>query len=283
MSGRGVISAAITVVALAVVGLLAWIWLTPARPGPQPLTVQEPQEPPPVTPPLDFAGFDAGNIISDEEFFAADAMDEGEVAAFINTWNKGCRPGPDDTPCLADFQEDTDSYEPDQYCPDGFKGGKGQSAAAIITQAAQSCGINPQVLLVTLQKEQGLITAYGPRLQPSRYAIAMGYACPDSTHCDKQFYGFANQVYHAARQMRIYEAYPENYSVKPAAEAKIAYAAEPDCGSSKVMVENQATANLYNYTPYQPNEDALQGGYGGCASPGNLNFYAYYNAWFAGD
>lgn len=239
-----------------------------------------PLEPEPLTPPLDFSGFNAENIISDEDFFNVDAYSEAEVAQFISTWNKGCREGIDGAPCLADYVEDTSSYPADEYCPDGFAGRKGDTAASIIWRAAQSCGINPQVLLTTLQKEQGLITSSGLRLNETRYAIAMGYACPDSSNCDKQFFGFANQVYHGARQMRIYEQRPEIFLAAPGQTVMIPYSPDPACGGTELFISNQATANLYNYTPYQPNKAALVGGPGPCSSVGNLNFYAYFNAWF---
>lgn len=50
-----------------------------------------------------------------------------------------------------------------------------------------------------LQKEQGLVTASGPALVPSRYRSAMGYACPDTATCNDDFSGFARQVWFAAR------------------------------------------------------------------------------------
>lgn len=238
-------------------------------------------DPEPVTPPLSFEGFNAARIIEDEQFFNSDAYTLDEITGFIAKWNEGCRTGLDGTVCLADHVEDSPSFEADNYCPDGFAGQVGDSAASIIWKAAQSCGINPQVLLTTLQKEQGLVTASGYRLNESRYAIAMGYACPDSANCDPTYFGFATQVYYAARQFRVYEQNPEAYMVDAGREDFIPYA-PGDCGGSTVFVENQATANLYNYTPYQPDEAALAGSAGPCSSFGNLNFYAYFNAWFAG-
>ena len=55
------------------------------------------------------------------------------------------------------------------------------------------------------------------------------------------------------------------------------------CGSSPVYIQNQATANLYYYTPYQPNAAAIRAGYGegdGCSAYGNRNFYQYFTDWF---
>ena len=53
--------------------------------------------------------------------------------------------------------------------------------------------------------------------------------------------------------------------------------------SSPVYIQNQATANLYYYTPYQPNAAAIRAGYGegdGCSSYGNRNFFQYFTDWF---
>ena len=236
--------------------------------------------PDPKAPPLSYEGFQAGNILSDQQFFDADSYTEDQIASFITKWNEGCKTGLDGTPCLADYTEDAPSFEPDEYCPGGFQGQPGDSAARILWRASQGCGINPQVLLTILQKEQGLITASGVRLTQTRYSIAMGYACPDGTACDPTYFGFAAQVYYAARQMRVYEHNPGEYMSRAQETIDIPFSPRPECESAPVFVENLATSNLYNYTPYQPDAAALGGGEGRCSSWGNLNFYAFFNAWF---
>ena len=60
-------------------------------------------------------------------------------------------------------------------------------------------------------------------------------------------------------------------------------AAVAGCGGSDVYIENKATALLYIYTPYQPNEAALAAGAGegdSCSSYGNRNFSIIYRGWF---
>jgi hypothetical protein len=55
------------------------------------------------------------------------------------------------------------------------------------------------------------------------------------------------------------------------------------CGTSPVYIQNQATVNLYNYTPYQPNAAALAAGYGtgdSCSAYGNRNFWNFFTDWF---
>jgi hypothetical protein len=55
------------------------------------------------------------------------------------------------------------------------------------------------------------------------------------------------------------------------------------CSGTTVNIQNRATQALYNYTPYQPNQAALNAGYGsgdGCSSYGNRNFFLYFTDWF---
>ncbi|WRS30917.1 hemagglutinin [Actinomycetaceae bacterium MB13-C1-2] len=240
----------------------------------------EPFVPEPRTPDLSYEGFDPAFIISDEAFFDSQAYDQEQIESFIVKWNEGCRDGVDGTPCITEFREDSPSFEPDQYCSLGFSGQEADTAASIIWKASQSCGINPQVLLTLIQKEQGLFTASGLRLDESRYNIATGFACPDASVCDPAYFGFATQVYYAARQMRKYEANPYSYMVQPGVPVSIPYAPGEDCEGPVVTVANLATSNLYNYTPYQPNAAALSGSRDACTTWGNQNFYAFFNAWF---
>ena len=62
----------------------------------------------------------------------------------------------------------------------------------------------------------------------------------------------------------------------------IRYSPNAACGGSLVNIENRATKALYNYTPYQPNQAALNAGWGSaaCGAYGNRNFYLYLTNWF---
>src|SRR5690606_34784315 len=75
------------------------------------------------------------------------------------------------------------------------------SAATAIYQASQLYGINPQVLLVTLQKETSAVTRTNCPYNPV-YRTAMGFGCPDTAVCDSQWFGFSKQVFQAARHFR---------------------------------------------------------------------------------
>lgn len=163
---------------------------------------------------------------------------------------------------------------------DGEIIGEGMTAAEIIYDAAQKNKINPQVLLVLLQKETSLITDKVPN--SSDYRKATGYGCPDTAACDSKYYGFKNQVYRAAELFRYtldngYALYPEGKTVY------VGYHPSSSCGGSHITIANRATAALYRYTPYQPNTAALNAGYGTgdvCSAYGNRNFYLYFTDWF---
>lgn len=225
------------------------------------------------------ADWDAGYIISDARFFDSGAMTEAQVQSFLAARLPSCAAA-NGQPCLRDYRATTFSraaVEPG-HCT-GYVGAENEPASRIIVKAAQACRINPQVLLVMLQKEQGLVTAGSPTER--QYRVAMGYGCPDTADCDSAYFGFYNQVYHAARQLRQYTNYPQRtYRI---GSVPIQYHPNTGCGSSVVAIRNQATANLYNYTPYQPNAAALanlRGVGDGCSAYGNRNFWVTFHDWF---
>jgi len=252
--------------------------------------------------------FQAGNIIEDAVFYNTGSMTPQEIQQFLNSKLPTCdtngtqmynstqtraqwaaangRPLPPYT-CLKDYSQSVPSVTNggSDLCKNSIAGGT-KSAAQIIYDSAQACGINPQVLIVMLQKEQSLITDTWP--WPIQYNTAMGYACPDSgpnnsANCNSNFFGFFNQVYDAAKAFRRYEANPNSYNYKHDRNNTILYHPNTACGTSNVFIENQATASLYIYTPYRPNLAALNNLYGtgdSCSAYGNRNFWRMFNDWF---
>lgn len=226
------------------------------------------------------AKFDPGMIISDEVFYDSQTMTVAQIQTFLNQRGSRCNSTNTSAECLKDYTETTGSRSATSRCA-AYRGASNQTAAQIIADVARICDINPQVLLVTLQKEQGLVTTTSPTAR--KYQIAMGYGCPDTAPCDTEYYGFFNQMYNAASQFQRYRQNPSRYAYVAGRTNFISYHPRSSCGSSPVYIENQATAGLYNYTPYQPNSAALAAGYGtgnSCSSYGNRNFFNYFNDWF---
>ncbi len=154
--------------------------------------------------------------------------------------------------CLADYSQSTTTQPAvgGAHCAE-YRGGIRERASRIIAKVAEACGISPRSLLVLLQKEQSLLT----RPSVSGYERATGYGCPDTADCDTKYFGFFNQVYNAAWQFRQYTEEPDRaYRI---GTVQVGYHPDAACGASAVEIRNQATANLYNYTPYQPSDATL--------------------------
>ena len=238
--------------------------------------------------------FDAGYIISDYQMRNYKSMTEKQIQEFLTKKN-GCENTDEELYNSLSERYSTIHWHfknghfvclSEEKFGDGvkygedLKDGKGETAAHIIWQAAQDFKINPQVLIVLLEKEQSLIT--DPYPHSGQYRSATGYGCPDTAPCDEKYYGFKNQVRKAAEMFSaVLDGGWTNY---PLGKNYIQYNPSASCGGSMVNVKNLATSALYRYTPYQPNAAALAAGYGlaECGAYGNRNFYLYFQDWFGG-
>lgn len=223
------------------------------------------------------ADWNAGNIIDDAVFYDSNAMSSGEIQTFMERQVRSCQSG---YTCIKDYRQNTDNRPADRYC-DGYTGRANESASTIIDRVARSCGISQKSLLVLLQKEQGLVTSTSPSAW--NYSAATGQGCPDTAPCDPSTSGFFYQVYYAARQFEIYRLSPTSWGYQAGRYNNILYNPNGNCGTQRVYIENQATAGLYIYTPYVPNQAALNNLYGtgdGCSAYGNRNFWRTFTDWF---
>jgi hypothetical protein len=166
--------------------------------------------------------------------------------------------------------------------------GRLRTAAELIWDAAQASGINPQVILVTLNKEQGLVTN---RVSPDRLQRAlnhaMGFDCPDGSGCGQLFPGFYYQLFgnvdaEGNRYLGATKSLMRSFNTPggrgPTVASTIARVGDSimignTMGSfagiasqQLVTMGNRATAALYRYTPHVFN--------------GNYNFWRFFNAWF---
>jgi hypothetical protein len=118
--------------------------------------------------------FDRNRIIDDALFNKFDALSAGQIDAFLNTFPNSCI-SPN-----SGFR----ALNPTGYTPQGGYQYSGYTTAGqVIASSAQAYGINPQVLLATLQKEQSLVAGginFCETASKNKYAAAMGYGCPDS-------------------------------------------------------------------------------------------------------
>ena len=170
--------------------------------------------------------FQAGRIMDDAKFFAASPMSVSDIQTFLNSKVPVCDSNGSQTiydstygdtvtravysqrrgvsapfTCLKDYQTVLLPKSAEANLCNNISY-SGATAAEVLYWVGQSCGINPQVLIVLVQKEQSLVTDEWP--WPVQYQKATGYGCPDTAPCDEQYYGFFNQVYSAARQFKRY-------------------------------------------------------------------------------
>lgn len=238
--------------------------------------------------------FNAGRIIDDGVFTNKSAMSVQDIQNFLNSktpvcdrfhspqapYNRGYQPP---WTCLKDYYENPTTKANNLDGRPVPAGGK--SAAQLIWDVSQQYSINPQVLLVTIQKESeapGLINDTWP--YPWQYQTPLGFGCPDGAPCDQQWFGFYNQVNQAARHYRgFYDQTPGWFIPFTPGNRFIPYNPDSNCGGSNVNIENRATAALYSYTPYQPNPATLAvpvGQTAACGAYGNKNFFHFFNSWF---
>ncbi len=136
-----------------------------------------------------------------------------------------------------------------------------KSAADIIYEAAQNYQINPKFILVTLQKEQSLITDDSPAQKQLDWAT--GYAVCDS--CSRtdpsvaKHKGFGKQVDDAAGVMRWY------YDHKDIKTRPFRKDVAVSVDNMQIIPQSWATAFLYTYTPHLH---------------GNMNFARIWQTWF---
>lgn len=193
-----------------------------------------------------------------------------------------------------------DSKEREWYTSIGAPCDKKIPASQIIYYVGRIYGINPQVILATLQKEQSLITSSNP----TSWQInnAMGYNCPTSGSCSSP--GFFVQLDHGTWVLRYhYERARGNMDWwRPSTSwtcgsAKSYY--KPDLYPGTYTrfydgngvhyrthkIANPATSALYCYTPHAYNNpdglyDLPKYGTKGQYYSGSYNFTIWFQRWF---
>lgn len=122
------------------------------------------------------ASFQKSNLIADSIMDNKNSMTAASIDAFLNKFPHSC----------ISSKGGFAAKMPTGYNPtNGFTYGAYVSAGNVIYAAAQAYDINPRMLIVTLEKEQSLVTGrydFSGYCMASnhKYASAMGYGCPDS-------------------------------------------------------------------------------------------------------
>jgi hypothetical protein len=218
-------------------------------------------------------------LISDTVMYYTGTATAASIQSFLNSKGKACKVS-GSVLCLKSYTVDTPSTSTGVSCQ-GMPARTNQTAAQIIYNVSQACGVNPQAILVTLQKEQSLVTS--ATATAATYKIAMGYGCSDGRDCDNQYPGFFLQVLNGTSALREKPAgnveTPTLYPI--GVKSDIRYSPLDQCKTeTTVTPANAATSRLYQYTPYVPNAGLLAGKPTACSVAGNLNFWKIFNEWF---
>lgn len=181
--------------------------------------------------PISAQNFNPHNVILDSELFDKDSMSQASIQQFLVRKNS----------VLARYIQNIN--------------GQNKNAAQIIWETSQKFGISPKFLLATLEKEQGLIR----KVQATEKELerATGYGCYGGS-CKEKHLGFANQLESTAETQKIYLEKAGTFKFQLNKPAKT-------FDGFEVTPENQATVNLYIYTPYVGNtpEFGIKSKYGG--------------------
>ncbi len=219
-------------------------------------------------------GFNPNKIIDDKVFSNSNTMSASDIQKFLQ--DKGSILANTSPDFLAKLREPNTSNP--------------RTAAQLIYDASKEAGINPQVILVTLNKEQSLITgrqgATGDVLQRA-LDFSLGFGCPDSQPCGLIYKGFYNQLFGGVDEgnnsyLGAAKSLMKSFSTPGGrgpyfngAIAKVGDAItlpntlgsyENVQANQSIVLSNSATAALYRYTPHVYN--------------GNYNFWRFFKQWF---
>ncbi len=244
--------------------------------------------------PTAHAAFNQNRLIDDVIFSNTGTM----TAAQIDSWLNSQFP----SSCIS-TNNGFSSPDPTGYSPStGYTYGGNVSGGQVIYDAAQAYGLNPQVLIATLQKESSVVS--GTASYHCQYInTAMGYGCPDNGSCPTNpatMSGFSKQVIHAAWLLKFGQQrsrgnigwnvqlnnspqagdHWDNSDDPPACyggpmtqgtlsrgcgQAATFYDGYTTIDSTSVHMDTGGTAALYWYTPH---------------FSGNQNFVSIFQGWF---
>lgn len=239
----------------------------------------------------DASRFDPGLIISDAAFYDSGSMSVAQIQRFLESKLPAvCNDNDGGPKCIKNFVMDTPAVTGEDGRCASLPAKSAQTAAQIIYDVSIACNISPKTLIVTLQKEQGLIQASNPTSR--MYNFALGMNCPDTpSGCAASSAGFFWQLYKGAGQLQWYGDARGSFTylkvgttiTRRYQAANVEASIGRDCGARSFPLKSQATAALYYYTPYTPNQAALNNLYStgdACSAYGNRNFWRFYTDWF---
>ena len=241
-----------------------------------------------INPSKAYAAYDGGRIIDNGIFLNSRSMALSEIQSFLSAQGGGLASRSFKLDCYG-----ANSLERQWYTAVNAPCDQTVSSASIIYYAAQIYGINPQVILATLQKEQSLVTSPNPTDWQINHA--MGYGCPTSGSCSTS--NFFAQIDSGTWVLRYhYERANGNntwwnnggytcgspsiyYNPGLVPGRNVTFIDEDGVAYRTLYIANAATASLYCYTPHTFNNPPTYGTIGRYYS-GSYNFVLSFERWF---
>ncbi|NDC22198.1 hypothetical protein EBZ57_02395, partial [bacterium] len=257
-----------------------------------------------ITPLASAANYGSVNIISDRVMNNTGSMSAAQVQTFLNSFSGNCLGGSFVTP------------NPLGYSAGAYQYGGNVNGGSAIYNIAARYNLNPQLIVATLEKEQGLISRNGncdynnPASAPATYngnavtcgsgtsytdcsfacqntptggcvAVATGYACPG--FCKKSFNGFSKQISGAAWVFRFAQAraYGQltGYSGYDSGDEYISYSGAMTAGFRQRVSGGSSTYYDGSYTDNDGNTMYITNG----ATASMLNYTPFYARSYTAD
>jgi hypothetical protein len=243
------------------------------------------------------AAYDGGRLIDDSVFLDAGSMSKESIQSFLSSRGAGLASMNFPMDCDAAGQQAKQAY----LSIGAPCGNQNVPASHLIYYSSQIYGLNPKVILATMQKEQSLTTAPNPTSW--QLSQAMGYGCPTSGSCSSSsnfFYQIDNGTwvlrfhYERARgnmtwwyTSTSWTCGTEKQYYKPNLYPKqnVDFYDQNNVYYRTHYIFNAATSAMYCYTPHAYNNP--QGLYGrppfgstGMYYSGSYNFVYFFELWF---
>ncbi len=242
------------------------------------------------------AAYDGGRLIDDNVFLNSTSMSPQDIQSFLTA-----RGGAIANRSFIMDCPSAGTQANNAYIALGAPCGQTVLASSIIYYTAQVYGVNPRVIIATMQKEQSLITATNPTNR--QFVQAMGYGCPTTGSCDDSS-NFFWQVDNGTWVLRFhYERargnmnwwYTSNtwtcgteknfYKPNLYPNQNVNFYDEDNVMYRTHYIANAATSAFYCYTPHAYNNPQglyTRAPYGtvGRYYSGSYNFVLFYELWF---
>ena len=258
-----------------------------------------------------YAAYDGSRLIDNGVFLDASSMSSASIQKFLVDQGGGIA----NQSFLLTCGSASDTATRQAYTAYGAPCGQTVPASQIIYYASQIYGVNPRVILATMQKEQSLVTAANPTSWQVNQA--MGYGCPDSGGCGASnfFYQIDNGTwvlrYHYERAngnntwwnngVNVCGGASAYRSAGLYAGATVTFIDDAGVSYRTYTLANAATAAFYCYTPHAYNNqkngapnsanpigtlcynDGIHPEFGttGYCYTGSFNFVYWFEKWFA--